>query len=486
MFVPLYILIPLAAFAAVAVLERLLLPGVRVVLRRNVRRLVDELNQKLRLKLQPFKLTKKRVIEAMIVHDPEVALAARQYQEAHGLTWSDVGDLVQAYAREIVPTFNVYLYYRLAHWFARRLARALYRVRVGFVDKAVVAATNADASVVFVMNHRSNLDYILVSYLIARHAAISYAVGEWARVWPLDTLIRRLGAYFVRRNASDPLYRKVLERYVQLSREAGVTQGIFPEGGLTRDGRLRQPRLGLLNYVLKRFDPKGARDLVFVPVGINYDRVLEDRTQILGLSEDSAHVGLSWRSARVAVAWVAKNLVLAVRGRFLRFGYACVNFGVPVSTRGHLEARGVDLRTLDADGYRAEVELLGERLMREIERCVPVTPVTMVCVALAGDGTLGVVEEDVQERVAGFVRTLRERKLPISVQRSETDDIVSEGLQMLVLRRLVTVEDGIVRVHSEEAPLVQYYANSIAHLFEASGQPGPVARPPEGARYASS
>ncbi|MFI5143837.1 MAG: 1-acyl-sn-glycerol-3-phosphate acyltransferase, partial [Thermoanaerobaculales bacterium] len=274
MFVPLYWLIPLAVLAAVALLERVLLPGVRVVLRRNVRHLVEELNQKLRLKLQPFKLTKKRVIEAMIVHDPEVALAARQYQEAHDLTWTEVADLVEAYAREIVPTFNVYLYYRLAHWFARRLARALYRVRVGFLDKKAFAAMDTEASVVFVMNHRSNLDYVLVSYLVARHAAISYAVGEWARVWPLDTLIRRLGAYFVRRNTSDPLYRKVLERYVQLSREAGVTQGIFPEGGLTRDGRLREPKLGLLNYVLKRFDPHGPRDLVFVPIGINYDRVL--------------------------------------------------------------------------------------------------------------------------------------------------------------------------------------------------------------------
>ncbi|MFI5165631.1 MAG: 1-acyl-sn-glycerol-3-phosphate acyltransferase [Thermoanaerobaculales bacterium] len=469
MFVPLYWLIPLAVLAAVALLERVLLPGVRVVLRRNVRHLVEELNQKLRLKLQPFKLTKKRVIEAMIVHDPEVALAARQYQEAHDLTWTEVADLVEAYAREIVPTFNVYLYYRLAHWFARRLARALYRVRVGFLDKKAFAAMDTEASVVFVMNHRSNLDYVLVSYLVARHAAISYAVGEWARVWPLDTLIRRLGAYFVRRNTSDPLYRKVLERYVQLSREAGVTQGIFPEGGLTRDGHLREPKLGLLNYVLKRFDPNGPRDLVFVPVGINYDRVLEDRTQILGLTGGQAQGRLSWHGARVALVWAMKNLVLVVRGRFRRFGYACVNFGVPVSTRDHLKSRGVDLRALDGEAYRAEVELLGQRLMREIARSVPATPVTMTCLALAGDGTLGVIEEDVQERVAGFVKALRERDLPISVQRSETDDITSEGLRVLVLRRLATIEDGIVRVHSEDAPLVQYYANSIAHLFEARG-----------------
>ena len=55
---------------------------------------------------------------------------------------------------------------------------------------------------------------------------------------------------------------------------------MFPEGGLTRDGRLRPPKLGLLSYMVSAFDPKGPRDAVFVPVGINYDRVIEDRVQV--------------------------------------------------------------------------------------------------------------------------------------------------------------------------------------------------------------
>ena len=94
--------------------------------------------------------------------------------------------------------------------------------------------------------------------------------------WLLQNLIRSMGAYFVRRDLSEPLYRSVLSRYVQLA-AAGVTQAMFPEGGLTRDGALRAPKLGLLGYIVGRFDPKGARDVVFVPVGINYDRVIEDR-----------------------------------------------------------------------------------------------------------------------------------------------------------------------------------------------------------------
>ena len=72
------------------------------------------------------------------------------------------------------------------------------------------------------------------------------------------------------------MYRKVLARYVQMATQNGVTQAVFPEGGLSLTGALAKPRLGILSYIIEDFDPKG-RDVVFVPVALNYDRVLEDR-----------------------------------------------------------------------------------------------------------------------------------------------------------------------------------------------------------------
>src|SRR5207237_10632097 len=102
---------------------------------------------------------------------------------------------------------------------------------------------------------RASMDYTLVGNLPAGNAAPSYAVGEWARIWPLQTLVRSMGAYFVRRNSRDALYRKVLERWIAMATEAGVTQAVFPEGGLSRDGRLRPPTVGILDYMLRSFYP---------------------------------------------------------------------------------------------------------------------------------------------------------------------------------------------------------------------------------------
>jgi glycerol-3-phosphate O-acyltransferase len=402
----------------------------------------------------------------MLIHDPDVALAAKTYREANNLSWDEVTDLLRVWAHEIVPRFNVYLYYRPTHAFARALARALYRVRISFLDKRAVASMDTESSVIFVMNHRSNFDYIIVSYIVSRLAAISYAVGEWARIWPLDTLLRRMGAYFVRRKASDPLYRKVLERFVQLSAESGVTQGIFPEGRLTRDGRLGPPKLGLLSYLLKRFDPASPRDLVFVPVGINYDRVIEDRTHSQETAGTLPKVSTS-AAARTALGAVGKYLWMIARGRFHRFGYAAVNFGVPVSVKRYITALGKDFRTMPDEEYRAEIERLGKVLMAEIARAVPVTPVALVSRGLLAAGGTSVLADDLIAAAEADLATLRRRGAAIALPHTDAGKLTELGVRGLRLRHVVYEADGVLSIAEDDLPLLQYHANSIAHHFEA-------------------
>src|SRR5262249_2157278 len=150
-----------------------------------------------------------------------------------------------------------------------------------------------------------------------------------------------------------PLYRKVLARYVHMATASGVAQALFPEGGLTRDGTLRPPKLGILSYMVAGFDPQGPRDVVFVPVGINYDRVLEDRIQLAAASSFvGTPPGERPRFAfnpLVLSRFLARSLWLRLRGRWYRYGYACVGFGRPLSLRQYLHDRGIDLRALSAE-----------------------------------------------------------------------------------------------------------------------------------------
>ena len=68
-----------------------------------------------------------------------------------------------------------------------------------------------------------------------------------------------------------------------------------------------------------------------------------------------------------------------LRSRWHRFGYACVNFGTPVSMRGYLGERGLDFRHLSQGGARrGHLEQLGDELMAAIGGVVPVLPVPLV------------------------------------------------------------------------------------------------------------
>jgi glycerol-3-phosphate O-acyltransferase len=319
--------------------------------------------------------------------------------------------------------------------------------------------------VVFVMNHRSNMDYIIASYLAAERAALSYAVGEWARVWGLQQLIRAMGAYFVRRNSKDELYRRVLERYIAMATEAGVTQAVYPEGGLTRDGRLREPRFGVLDYMLRGFHMQGERDLVFVPLGLNYDRVLEDRTQLLA-GDAAAPKPSGLRAAARTLRFLGAQGWLVLRSRWHRLGYACVNFGTPVSVRAWCASRGIDFEQLPREQRQAEVATLGRHLMAEVGRLIPVLPVPLVATVLLAQGERAIGELELKSAVGTLVQRLEAANARLYLPRGDWDYAVGAGLRMLTLRHLVDETDGLYRARAAETALLAYYANSIAHLLD--------------------
>lgn len=414
--------------------------------------------------LSPFKRSERPVLIETLLTDPEVLAAVADRAAETGATRDEITSLVRRYVREIVPHFNATLYYRLAYGVARAVATALYRVRVGYLDEPNLERIPRDSTVVFVMNHRSNMDYVLVAFLVSGHVAISYAVGEWARVWPLDTLIRALGGYFVRRQSGDRLYRKVLERYVQLATTHGVPQGIFPEGGLSRDGLIRLPKAGLFYYATKRFDPAADRDLIFVPVALNYDRVLEDRSLLLDLDPEAPRPS-TWRKLRTLSGFVGKNAALYVRGRFYRFGYACVNFGTPLSMKGYTAERKIDWQSLTDPQRFDEAETLVRTVMDEVARIIPVTPVSLVAAALLQFQEWKALQSALAARTAELLETLRAAGAHPYVPRNDPAYFFQVGLRMLTIRRLVRLEEGWCVGAREQERVLRYYANSVSHLI---------------------
>jgi glycerol-3-phosphate O-acyltransferase len=461
--VPLWLAVAAGLLAAWAFYEHILMPALRWAVMRPANQVIDDLGKRLRIGIRPFQRTRRQALVHRLVTDPKVQQAAEHFASEKKISLEKTLRIVERYARETVPAFNAYLYFRIGYWIGKRVAQMLYRVRLGYVDSENLARVQSDSTVVFVMNHRSNMDYVLAGYLAADQTALSYAVGEWARIWPLSHLIRWMGAYFVRRNSKDDLYRRVLERYIVMATEAGVPQALFPEGGLTRDGLMRQPKLGAIDYMLRGFRIDGERDLVFVPLGINYDRVLEDRTLLRSINPDAERRG-GLGAAGTTLRFVFHNLWLALRSEWYRFGYACVNFGAPVSMRAYCRQRGVDFHRLSGEERKHEMAVLGRHLMDAVGRIVPVLPVPLIATVFARRGDQAISELELKAEVGQLVEALRRRGAHVYVPRRDFDYAVNVGLRMLRLRRLIGERDGLYYARPEELPLLRYYANSITHL----------------------
>jgi glycerol-3-phosphate O-acyltransferase len=457
-----WLFIILLAVCAWAVLERVLIPSSRWFIRRRINRVIDEISSRLDIQIKPFQLTKRQVLIDRLVYDPKVLEAVQQTARERECPREIVQREVMTYAREIVPSFNAYLYFRIGYWFAKKIARLLYRVRIGIAGDEQFAAIDPESTVVFVINHRSNMDYVLVAFLAAEKTTLSYAVGEWAKIWPLQTLIRAMGAFFVRRNSSDPLYRRVLERYVHMATKEGVCQAVFLEGGLTRDGRLRPPKLGFLDYMLRSYDPAKDRDIVFIPVGVNYDRTLEDRSLLRELDPD-AEKRSRWFIIKTTCRFIWKSLILIILSRWQRFGYAYVNFGKPVSVRQYCEARSLNFTKLERRERFLEVENLADRLMDAIKQVLPALPVSLVATVMLESGPEGIPAFEVQTRVNRLIADLEKNGAYAYVSPRRRVESILNALNMLVLRRLVRESQGIYRTVDQEKDLLSYYANAIAH-----------------------
>ncbi|QFT64657.1 glycerol-3-phosphate O-acyltransferase [Roseivivax halotolerans] len=440
---PVWLFVLILLFAAVTFASHFLFPSVRWFFRRRAEKIVARLNERLERPIQPFKLARRYDLIQRLIYDPDVTEAVLAHAAEYGLREDVAFQDARRYAREIVPAFSATAYFGFAIRAARWLSNALYRVDVADIDERALEAIDRDATVIFVMNHRSNMDYVLVTYLAANRSALSYAVGEWARVWPLSALIRAMGAYFIRRKSRTALYRKVLEKYVQMATQGGVAQAIFPEGGLSLDGALHSPKVGLIKYIAEGSDLK-TRDVVFVPVALNYDRVLEDRILIdadqRGDRRFRAGLFSAFRNA-LALLWRRAT------GRFRSFGLTAVRFGRPLSMRAQPE-------------LVARPEALGREIMSRIADAVPILPVPLVSYLLLTRGPLTRTDLEVAFRKVEIATEYR-----LFLPRRSRGYAVQFALERLKLRKLV-IEDGETYRPSENAePILRFYANSVRHLL---------------------
>jgi glycerol-3-phosphate O-acyltransferase len=435
--------------------------------RRSARSLV----RRRRLRIDRFKLRKKHTeIRLEVFSDRDVVAAIRNYARDHKTSIEAADRQAHIYLAEIVPKFNLLAYYRFGQPVARSILYFFFRVildRQKLVDFNERAPENA--VVVYIINHRSNFDYVLVAHMLFKFVSLSYAVGEWARVWPLNHLFKWFGGYFVRRRYREPLYHAVLRAFVQTITRNGVTQGVFIEGGLSRDGAFLEPKLGMLDYlVTSKSHPEFTAPLFIIPTAINYDRVLEDRVlteELMGKKDRSTR----GQKLRQTFDYLFRNFLRGLASRFKRYGYAAVAFGQPILIDDAIRDDPA-LLAPSFDERKEAMKRLADRIMGGISDALPVTPVPVLAKVFHDrreDEPLGEMEilsgiDDVQKQLSSRL-WLTPEKTPREIWKA--------ARHVLELRHLIVRRESGWYWNREQSLLREYYANSLVPFDQVPPRP---------------
>ena len=440
------------------------------VVRRRANRIALRAVRRSHSRLDRFKLTKKAFIRHTLLADETIARAVKEHAVESAVDEAATWKRVDGYIDEIVPFFNILTYYKIGLVVSRVLLNFFYKVSAEHAVGPSSVTLPRDAIVIYLMNHRSNADYVLVGYVLSGRVAISYAVGEWARTFPLEYIFKSFGAYFIRRKYREKLYHTVLEQYVQLITRNGVTQGIFLEGGLSRDGKLGNAKIGLLDYVLGvARDPEMRNRLYIVPVAINYDRVLEDRSLLreLDAREGGKRPPLYVQLGEV-LRYVWWNLARIVARRWKRYGRAAVVIGDPFPLAPWFDREDRDtggLFALERPERLARVQLLSDSVLERIAAIIPVTPVSLACAAIQSFDGDYISHEQLLARMSEMRDVLTELNARVIHREGSVEEIFDRAWRMLRMRRILVRVGAGYSVLPGNRPLVSYYANSISHLL---------------------
>lgn len=434
---------------------------------RKVARLMRVHFRRIRTRVLGPDLSHRRTLIEGVAASPEVRRVAREVAAAEQRSVTQVEGRARRYGREIASNMT-YPVLRFLDGLLRRLWNRLYD-GVEVHGLAQVKALAGDHTLVYVPCHRSHIDYLLLSYVLYRDGLMPphIAAGRNLDMPLIGPLLRRGGAFFMRRSFRDNrLYATVFNEYLHRLVSRGHPLAYFIEGGRSRSGRMLPARAGMLSMTLCSFVRSargGGQPLVFVPVYIGYERILESDSY-----QRERHGG----GKRKERPWD----LLRVLGRLRQsFGKVTVNMGDPLHLQAFLDA--------EAPGWRREVDnprppwldrivpRLGQTLSQRINAAAALNPVNMVALALLATPHHA-IEASLLKRQLALLVALQQR-VPggprASLPDGTPDAWLEHVLSLKMAERRPHPLGDIIVADDEQAGLLGWYRNNVLHLFALPG-----------------
>jgi glycerol-3-phosphate O-acyltransferase len=316
---------------------------------------------------------------------------------------------------------------------------------------------------VFLPSHKSNLDHLVLQYALHEngHPPNHTAGGINMNFFPVGPLVRRSGVFFIRRSfRDDKIYKLVLRHYIDYLIGKRFSLEWYIEGGRSRSGKLLPPRFGLLASVVDAYLRGKSEDIVLIPISLAYDQISD-----VG-SYAAEQSGAEKR--RESFGW----FVGVVRSLRRRYGNIYIRFGEPIFLSKAI-GRGDPTAAPDPDERSLEVQKLAFEVAVRINRVTPITPTSLVTMALLSGGNRAMSAEEIETELANLLFYVRRRDLPTTGEFDLYDPgsahrAISNLVENGVVAHYADGPEAVYRIKPEQQLNAAYYRNTVIHFFVTS------------------
>jgi len=407
-------------------------------------------------------LSHRRTVVDKVVNSPTVSAAIEDKVRRENITTAKARSQAQEYTREIAANYSysfIMVAVVLLSWFWNRIYNG---IKLNHFKNFPHQALGHE--VIYVPCHRSHIDYILLSYLIHENGSVPphIAAGINLNLPIIGSWLRRGGAFFLRRTfRSHKLYAAVFYEYLSTIQSQGVAIEYFIEGTRSRTGRLLPPKAGMLAMSVRSYLNAPVRPIMFQPVYIGYERLVEGDSYTTELS------GKAKRSERLSdltkVFGIARH----------NYGEAHVSLGEPIYLDDLLNKHDPQWRDTIAGStarpawMNALVDDLGQSIMTHINASADVNPVNLLALVLLGTPRHALGETLLQRQISLYKNLLSQKPTPdrVTLTDKAAEQVISYGFEMKILRRQPHTQGDIIAIETDRAIGLTYFRNNVAHLM---------------------
>ncbi len=433
-----------------------------LVLRRHLLRQMDRHRQSI---IGPVLKTRQELKEGILTSDRMRGFLTRHARKAE-MPLHAVRRKADRYLEEIAARYS-YLSLKCYSGIVTFLLRTMFdgiSVNREMLDRIKEASRRGP--LVLIPCHKSHIDYLLLSYLLFHHnmPCPLIAAGKNLSFFPIGPLFRNGGAFFIRRTfKGKPLYKEVFRAYIAKILQEGFNVEFFIEGGRSRTGKMILPKMGLLSTLIQSFRDGACEDLIFVPIYIGYDRVLEENAYLNELEGGSKE---------------PENLVQVIRARrFLkkRYGRVYVRFQEPFSFNALLAQNDIDLARLEPVDLAALCRNVAFRVINAINAVTIITPHCLVAAAALNLPRRRFAYEDLSQVIDTYLTFLCAQQAPLAdTLVMDPSRAIEQALEAYVQRRFIEritlgkdspAAEVVYTLNENKRPNLEYYKNNGVHFF---------------------